>query len=245
MGMKPTPAGDAVTSHVADANNHPDCALAYSEPDTSASPHGGDAPTTIHETAAVPEAALAYSDALELPEPRRSRVPVVLFAVAALALAGAVAAWFLVRSSSPPAAAPGVEARADQGRAAPGSPPAPSSSVSPAAAPTTTAPEPPDRFVAMAVSPRSGANARGGYGVSGTQARADELAISECKAVTGDDLCLVVAKSRNGCAAYAADAYGKLAGGSGLSADSAEVDALAQLPDGHIVDSHCSKHSVE
>jgi hypothetical protein len=68
------------------------------------------APTTIHEPAPGTDTALAYSEALEIPDPGRSRVPVVLFGVAAVALAGALAGLFLIEPTPAPSVpAPGVQ----------------------------------------------------------------------------------------------------------------------------------------
>jgi hypothetical protein len=206
------------------------------------------ADTELHEPAPEPDVALAYSDAIELPEQRRSRLPAVVFAIAAVALAAAVTGWLLIRHSegqrppgiqtaAPPAAAPAESVPLEL----PALP-----SVTSGAPPTAQTEQPPvvasvpDRFVAMAVSPRSGASGRGGYAVSDTQGRAEELALSECKAVTGDDLCLVIVKKRNGCAAYAVDNNGALAGGSSADEEDARAAALERLPSGHIVAVHCA-----
>lgn len=60
-------------------------------------------PTTIHEPAADPAPALAYSDALEIPDlVPRSHFPSLVFVAAVLALAAAMASWFLTQSTPGP-----------------------------------------------------------------------------------------------------------------------------------------------
>jgi hypothetical protein len=60
-----------------------------------------DMPTAVHAPAPAPAEPLAYSETVELPEPRRSHLPVGLFITAALALTGASAGWFLLRPTAP------------------------------------------------------------------------------------------------------------------------------------------------
>jgi hypothetical protein len=72
------------------------------------------APTTVHEPASGTDTALAYSEAIEIPEPARSRVPVVLFIVAAVALAVAVAGLFLIEPTpAAPVPTPAVQSAQD------------------------------------------------------------------------------------------------------------------------------------
>lgn len=61
---------------------------------------GIELPTTIGDPIPTPESPLAYSETIELPELRRSRVPVALFVAAALALTAAAAGWFLLRPTA-------------------------------------------------------------------------------------------------------------------------------------------------
>jgi Protein of unknown function (DUF732) len=58
---------------------------------------GLDVPTAIHAPIPGPESPLAYSETVELPEARRSHIPVALFVAAAVALTAAGTSWFLLR----------------------------------------------------------------------------------------------------------------------------------------------------
>jgi hypothetical protein len=110
---------------------------------------GGGAPTTIHEPASGADIALAYSEAIEIPEPARSRVPVVLFTVAAVALAGALAGLFLIEPTPPtaPVPAPGVQSAQElpsiQGEP-PAAEPTPNTAVAQALPDTAERLQPPD-----------------------------------------------------------------------------------------------------
>jgi Domain of unknown function (DUF4189) len=81
--------------------------------------------------------------------------------------------------------------------------------------------------VAVAISPRTRDSS---YGTAGTQEQANKIAVSECVASTGDDLCLVIARMHHGCAAVAVSDTGDWAGGSGIDEMSAKAQALDKLP---------------
>jgi hypothetical protein len=105
---------------------------------------------------------------------------------------------------------------------------------SPPAAPHAARPDD-DEFVALALSPRAigipNMSGEGGFGTSGTQASADQIALSECRAISGNDDCLTVnAGMFHGCVAYAVDG-GTLtwAGGSGADESQARMDATRRL----------------
>lgn len=55
-------------------------------------------PTAAHPSAVAAPEPLAYSETIELPDPRRSRIPVALFAAAVLAVTAAGTAWFVLRT---------------------------------------------------------------------------------------------------------------------------------------------------
>jgi Protein of unknown function (DUF732)/Domain of unknown function (DUF4189) len=103
---------------------------------------------------------------------------------------------------------------------------------SPPAAPHAARPDD-DEFVALAISPRAigSPNMRGGgFGTSGTQARADQIALSECRATGNDDCLLINAGMFHGCVAYAIDsATHTWAGGSGADESQARMDATRRI----------------
>jgi hypothetical protein len=103
---------------------------------------------------------------------------------------------------------------------------------SPPAAPHAARPDD-DEFVAIAISPRAIGTQQhlGGFGTNGTQESANQIALSECRAITGNDDCLLVnAGMFHGCVAYAIDISQRTwAGGSGVDSDSARADAVSRL----------------
>ena len=119
---------------------------AMSEPDTTASGVGADAPTGIHEPVPAPDDVLAYSESIDLPELRSTRIPVVAFAVATVALAAAVTDWFLLRPAAAAAIPrPSAAAATTPAASPPASPPTPSTAgdVTQAIADTAGALQPP------------------------------------------------------------------------------------------------------
>jgi hypothetical protein len=101
------------------------------------------------------------------------------------------------------------------------------------AVPTAKAPDD-DEFVAMALSPRalSTHQGGGGYGTSGTQEHANQIALSECRAASGNDDCVLInAGMFHGCVSYAIDPARptKWASGSGTDPDSAKAAAIGRL----------------
>jgi hypothetical protein len=106
-----------------------------------------------------------------------------------------------------------------------------------AATPTQAAPHAArpddDEFVALAISPNSigSGHSFGGFGTSGTQERANQIALSECRATHGNDECLLVnAGMFHGCVAYATNPNNQgWAGGSGADADQARTEATRRL----------------
>lgn len=117
--------------------------------------------TELHEPIPEPDAPLAYSQALELPEVgRRSWMPVVTFAAAALALAGALGGWFWFRPHvAAPAPAPATLSAAHPAPtlkiADPTTPLEPDTAVAqalPKTANTLVAPDPDDVYLAALTS---------------------------------------------------------------------------------------------
>ncbi len=89
-----------------------------------------------------------------------------------------------------------------------------------------------DEFVALAISPRSLSTGRiAGFGTSGVQDRADQIALSECRANTGNDDCLLVnAGMFHGCVSVAIDSSQRnWASGSGTDFDAARANAVSRL----------------
>lgn len=119
-------------------------------------------------------------------------------------------------------------------------PPAPAAAVAlppPALlSPAQTAPTAPqasrlddDEFVAVALSPRALAGPHiAGFGTAGTQDKADQIALSECRANTGNDDCLLINGGMfHGCISYAIDSTARR-WSSGSGADVATARANAQ-----------------
>lgn len=89
-----------------------------------------------------------------------------------------------------------------------------------------------DEFVALAISPRAlGTSHIAGFGTSGVQDRADQIALSECRAYTGNADCLLVnAGMFHGCVSFAVDSSQRnWASGSGVDSDAARADAVSRL----------------
>jgi hypothetical protein len=220
-------------------------------PDTAAGTSRGDA-----ETELVPPASAAAGTAHAwsheepitevLPRPWRSA-----WAIAGIGLLSAVIVAFAIF---------GVVALVKENRGSTQTAPAtPAHSVpasAPASAPASTqvappAPQPPaeppaddNEYVAMAISPAAiGArHTSGGYGDAGSQDKANQIALSECRANTGNDDCLLVnAGMYHGCVSYAIDssAHG-WASGSGADFAAARSDALRRLESAQFVGVHCS-----
>jgi Domain of unknown function (DUF4189) len=88
-----------------------------------------------------------------------------------------------------------------------------------------------DEFVAMALSPRSltaGKQKFAGWGTSGTQEHANEIALNECRAAAGfDDCVLINAGMFHGCVSYAVDQDDKAHWASGAAADPEDAKAAA------------------
>jgi hypothetical protein len=107
------------------------------------------------------------------------------------------------------------------------------SASAPAPGPPQAARPDDDEFVAVAISPRAigGLRPLGGFGTSGTQDKATQIALNECRATAGNDDCLAVnAGMFHGCVGYAIDSSERSwAGGSGVDADAARADALSRL----------------
>jgi hypothetical protein len=82
----------------------------------------------------------------------------------------------------------------------------------------------------------------GGFGTAGTQDEANRIALSECRAGTGNDDCLPVnAGMYHGCVSFAiVRSRREWAGGSGADSDAARADARRRLPDADFVGVQCS-----
>lgn len=215
--------GDSNSARI-DAEDHPETAAGTT--------HGaGDAETELVAPATAPEPARAWSTeepATEaLSRPWRSVWAIAgagLFCavVVAFAIFGAVA---LVRGhhgdtqTTPPAPAHFASAQAPA--APPGGP----------AAPQAASPDD-DEFVAMAISPRALSTVHiAGFGTSGVQDQANQIALSECRANTGNDDCLLVnAGMFHGCVSVAIDHSRRTwASGSGADSDTARANAVRRL----------------
>ena len=119
---------------------------------------------------------------------------------------------------------------------APGSPAPP-----PASAPAPGSPAPPqasrqvddDEFVAIAISPRGIATSQhlGGFGTAPTQDQANQIALSQCRARTENDDCLLVnAGMFHGCVSFAIDnSRQNWSSGWGADPAAARSDAASRL----------------
>lgn len=217
-----------------DAKGRPVAAGASSETQTAVAQNAGDDETALvpHATAAVPEHAWSeYEPGSEVESrPWRS-----VWVMAGVGLVCAVVVAFAIF---------GVHAMLRGNRSAPQANPYPPTHSSAPAPARTAAPGPPtpvaarpddDEFVALALSPRSiggiGGSHVGGFGTSGTQAHANEIALSECRAGTGNDDCITVTAGMfHGCVSWAVDTVSReWSGGTGADAATARAAALARL----------------
>ncbi len=212
-------AGDDASSEPMEAEDYPET--------TAATSHGaGDAETelVLPATAAQPEHAWSIEEPATEAFPRRPWRSV--WAIAGIGLLSAAIVAFAIF---------GVVALLKENRG--DTPTSPTTPTHSAAAPASPAPPQAarpddDEFVAMAISPRGiGTLHTGGFGTSGTQDRANQIALGECRADTGNDDCLLVnAGTFHGCVSYAIDTSLRTwASGSGVDSDSARVNALSRL----------------
>lgn len=151
-------------------------------------------------------------------------IGVLCVVIVACALYGVVA---LVRdhASRTPAATP-ARSLLPPPSLGPATPTAPIPAASRAARPDD------DEFVALAISPSALQSAHhAGFGTSGTQDRANQIALNECRADSGNDDCVLVnAGMFHGCVSYALDTSQlSWASGSGADAAAARADALTRL----------------
>jgi hypothetical protein len=226
-------------------------------PDTSVWPEDGaaGAETTIVPPAAAPAPALAWSvgedDTVQLHQSWGSvwgRAAVMVALAAAAAVVIGILGWVGFQrddaplvpppSAMPAAALPPISTAAQAPtmtvQAAPPIVTVTPAAPSPPAAPHAATPDD-DEFVALAISPRAigipTMSGEGGFGRAGTQAKADQIALSECRAASGNDDCLTVnAGMFHGCVAYAVNsATYSWAGGSGADESQARMDATRRL----------------
>ncbi|WP_249025847.1 DUF3761 domain-containing protein [Mycobacterium europaeum] len=97
-----------------------------------------------------------------------------------------------------------------------------------------------DDYVAIAISLVTGRPA--GWSTAGSPDKANQIAVAECSAATGD-ICEAVAGMHNGCASVAIDPEaGRFQGGFGPDTTASKTDALTKLNStrGVIAASHCS-----
>ncbi|WP_062887355.1 DUF4189 domain-containing protein [Mycobacterium avium] len=230
-------------------NDHQDDELppttaAAGSDETAIGPDGDETAVVPPATHAAPE--LAWSQGDEADEPvipstwgwvvGHAAVLVSLAFVVALVIG--VAGW-VVLVAMRPSDAPGT---------ADFRPPARSAAAPARPSPTSTqaanTPVDDDEYVAMAISPRALTSAPdriGGFGTAGSQDEANRIALSECRAVSGNDDCLLVnAGMYHGCVGFAADGP-RWASGSGADPAAAEDDALRRIgAGGHIGWAQCS-----
>jgi Protein of unknown function (DUF732) len=234
---QPTSASSAGHSD-SDSEDYPDTAAGTS--------HGaGDAETDFVPPAAAEHAEHAWSNEEPVTEvlsrPWRSA-----WAIAGIGLLCAVIVAFAIFG----VVALVKENHRGGSRTAPTTTPGNSVPAPAAAASSPTAPAPPqparpddDEYVAMAISPAAiNAPHTGGFGTAGTQDEANRIALSECRAGTGNDDCLPVnAGMYHGCVSFAVEHSGRRwAGGSGVDSDAARADARRRLPEADFVGVQCS-----
>jgi Protein of unknown function (DUF732)/Domain of unknown function (DUF4189) len=221
---QPTSTGSA--GH-GDSDSAPSDAEDYPETAPGTSHGAGDAETKLvpPATAAAPEHAWSNEEPVTeaLSRPWRS-----VWVIAGIGLLCAVIVAFAIF---------GVVALVRENHG--GTHTAPTTPTHSASAPAPVAPAAPqaarpddDEFVALAISPRAIDSARhGGFGTSGTQDQANRIALSECRASTGNDDCLTVnAGMFHGCVSYAIDSSrSSWASGSGPDPAAARADALRRL----------------
>jgi hypothetical protein len=213
----------------------------YPETDAGTSHGAGDAETELVPPATVVRPTHAWSweepdtEALTSSRPWRS-----VWAIAGIGLMCAVVVAFAVfgvvalLSRNAGAFHHATPRTLKDSASVPGSQsPGPSQAVSPSvSAPPQAARSDDDEFVALALSPRAlSSEHHAGFGTSGTQDRANQIALSECRAASGNDDCLLVnAGMFHGCVGYAVDSSrSSWASGSGPAADTALADALRRL----------------
>lgn len=214
-------AGDDANSAPMDAEDYPETAAGTS--------HGaGDAETELVPPATVVDPAHAWSKEEPITE-ALSRPWRSVWAIAGIGLLCAVVVAFGIF---------GVVALVKENHRTPQA--YPTTPTLSASAPAPRSPSPPqaarpddDEFVALAISPHAIGTSRpiGGFGTSGLQDRANQIALSECRAGTGNDDCLTVnAGMFHGCVAYAIDSDRRAwASGSGVDSDSARANAVSRL----------------
>ncbi|WP_096442505.1 DUF732 domain-containing protein [Mycobacterium shigaense] len=99
-----------------------------------------------------------------------------------------------------------------------------------------------DEFVAMALSPQAH-NGAGGFGISGTQEQANQIALNHCRQSSGNDDCLLInAGMFHGCVAYALDRADptRWSSGSGPDSDAAKAAATRRLDNPGFLAVQCS-----
>jgi Domain of unknown function (DUF4189) len=218
---------DADNAGRSDPDSAPMDAEDYPETAAGTSHGAGDAETELvpPATAADPAHAWSREDPVTeaLSRPWRS-----VWAIASIGLLCAVIVAFAIS---------GVVALMRENHGA--TQPSPTTPTQSASAPPPGSPGTPqaaraddDEFVALAISPHAiGTLHLGGFGTSGIQDRANQIALSECRAGTGNDDCLLVnAGMFHGCVSYAIDTSQRTwASGSGVDSDSARANALSRL----------------
>jgi hypothetical protein len=229
---------DPPTSAGMDAEDYPDTAAGTS--------HGaGDAETELVPPAIAEAPGHAWSNEEPVTE-ALSRPWRSVWALAGIGLLCAVIVAFAIFG----VVAMVRESHRGGSRTAPTTTPGNSVPAPAAAASSPTAPAPPqparpddDEYVAMAISPAAiNTPHTGGFGTAGTQDEANRIALSECRAGTGNDDCLPVnAGMYHGCVSFAiAHSRREWAGGSGADSDAARADARRRLPDADFVGVQCS-----
>ena len=208
--------GDKANSPPMDAGDHPETAAGTS--------HGaGDAETELVPPATAAAAEHAWSweepETEALSRPWRS-----VWAISGIGLLCAVFVAFGIF---------GVVALVKEDHRAPQT--IPTTPTLSASAPTPRSPAPPqaarpddDEFVALAISPHGiGTSHLAGFGTSGIQDDANRIALSECRAGTGNDDCLLVnAGMFHGCVSFAINiSQRNWASGSGVDSDAARANA--------------------
>jgi hypothetical protein len=218
---------DADNAGRSDPDSAPMDAEDYPETAAGTSHGAGDAETELvpPATAADPAHAWSREDPVTeaLSRPWRS-----VWAIASIGLLCAVIVAFAIS---------GVVALMRENHGA--TQPSPTTPTQSASAPPPGSPGTPqaaraddDEFVALAISPHAiGTLHLGGFGTSGIQDRANQIALSECRAGTGNDDCLLVnAGMFHGCVSYAIDTSQRTwASGSGVDSDSARANAVSRL----------------
>jgi len=155
----------------------------------------------------------------------RAAVPLFVTAVVAFGCVVVGVAWLALRNSSS-ASSPITQTV---------SAPLPAYALPPITTGPTARDPHDDEFVAMALSPSSlktGQQNGAGWGTSGTQENANQIALKECRSAAQFDDCMLINTGMfHGCVAYAIDrgAQTKWASGAGPDADSAKAAAIGRL----------------